>query len=74
MAEASGGRTHPRYKIPHAGFEVRARHRPGLASIGETYKCDGASSRIVTAWVKLKRFNSFLFPDRLTVGQRPLEP
>jgi hypothetical protein len=33
MAEASGGRTHQRYKVTHAGFEVRARHRPGLASV-----------------------------------------
>ena len=32
MAEASGCRTHPRYKVTQAGFEARARHRPGMAS------------------------------------------
>jgi len=33
VAEASGCRTHQRYKVTLAGFEVRARHRPGLASV-----------------------------------------
>jgi hypothetical protein len=32
MAEASGGRTHLRHKVPHAGFEDQAQHRPRIAS------------------------------------------
>jgi hypothetical protein len=32
VAEASGGRTHLRHRVPHNGFEVRAQHRPRMAS------------------------------------------
>ena len=32
LAEASGGRTHLRHKVPHNGFEARAQHRPRMAS------------------------------------------
>lgn len=32
LAEASGGRTHLRHKVPHAGFEDQAQHRPRIAS------------------------------------------
>ena len=32
MAEASGGRTHLRHRVPHAGFEDQAQHRPRIAS------------------------------------------
>jgi hypothetical protein len=32
VAEASGGRTHLRHKVPHAGFEDQAQHRPRIAS------------------------------------------
>src|SRR4029078_12638257 len=50
----SGGRTHPRYKVTHAGFESRAQHRPGLASSRT------AALAIVSAWVTLKKV--FLCP------------
>src|ERR1039458_5474531 len=32
LAEASGGRTHLRHKVPHNGLEARAQHRPRMAS------------------------------------------
>ena len=32
LAEASGSRTHLRHRVPHAGFEDQAQHRPRLAS------------------------------------------
>src|SRR5579872_5032151 len=49
MAEASGGRTHLRHRVPHNGFEARAQHRPRMASgpiLAESLRGSGPDGKL----------------------------
>ena len=57
---------------PHDGFEARARHRPRLAS--SAIIADRCGESPGKATLEKHLVSSVIFPGRLMVGQRPLEP
>ena len=59
----------PTTQVPHNGFEARTQHRLRMASgtiVAESLQRAGGDGKLVGS--------PRMFPGRLMVGQRPLEP
>ena len=57
------GSNPPRHSVPHIGFEVRARHRPGLASVRDCSVAVVGPARQLTRGVgRMALVRSLLFP------------